>query len=211
VERSDGKSIRLGDNVWLTHRVIRKAGLPEQPEDFVHIFDIDSTGSYTLTYEPAPAIPGAPLLGTATATTVTIVDLAVADQPSTQYALYEETSRWYVGPEGLLRADPYWQGRAAWQGVRACGLAPSTEYRLRCAARSASGEETALGATATARTSRQGDMDGDNLSDVVDLLLLVDSFGLTWGEPEFNAACDLNNDGSVDVVDLLYLVENFGT
>jgi hypothetical protein len=55
-----------------------------------------------------------------------------------------------------------------------------------------------------------GDVEGDGLVDVVDLLYLVDSFGTLSGDASFDPWCDFNEDGAVDVVDLLTLVENFG-
>ena len=54
------------------------------------------------------------------------------------------------------------------------------------------------------------DVDGDWLTDVVDLLYLVDAFGTVSGDAAYDARCDFNSDGSVDVVDLLDLVYNFG-
>jgi hypothetical protein len=58
---------------------------------------------------------------------------------------------------------------------------------------------------------RVADVDGDGLVDVVDLLYLVDSWGLDIGDAAYNRACDFNYDGMVDVVDLLTLVDVFGT
>jgi alpha-tubulin suppressor-like RCC1 family protein len=55
-----------------------------------------------------------------------------------------------------------------------------------------------------------GDINSDGHVDVVDLLIFVDTFGLTWNDPRFDPACDINNDGSVDVVDLLHFIEDFG-
>jgi hypothetical protein len=54
------------------------------------------------------------------------------------------------------------------------------------------------------------DMNEDRSVDVVDLLTLVETFGLVSGDPGFDATCDLNDDGGVDVLDLLDLVYNFG-
>ncbi len=52
VERSDGKVLLLDENVWTTHRIIRQEGEPEEPEYRLHLTDFDSTGIYTLYYEP---------------------------------------------------------------------------------------------------------------------------------------------------------------
>ena len=58
VQRSDGKVILLGDNIWTTHRIRRIQGQPPEPLNWLYLVDKDSTGSYTLTYEE---IPGAPM------------------------------------------------------------------------------------------------------------------------------------------------------
>ncbi len=55
-----------------------------------------------------------------------------------------------------------------------------------------------------------GDINGDLSVDVVDLLYLVDAFGVCKGDMAFNAQADLNQDDGVDVVDLLILVEHWG-
>jgi hypothetical protein len=55
-----------------------------------------------------------------------------------------------------------------------------------------------------------GDANGDGVVDVVDVLVLVDSFGKYSGQAGFNPACDFGNDGAVDVYDLLVIVDNFG-
>jgi hypothetical protein len=50
VIRSDGREIRMDENAWTTHRVKRPRGGTPYREDLVHIFDYNSTGSYTLVY-----------------------------------------------------------------------------------------------------------------------------------------------------------------
>ncbi len=55
-----------------------------------------------------------------------------------------------------------------------------------------------------------GDASGDGHVDVVDLLYMVETFGLSRSQPGFYAEADLNGDGTVDVVDLLILVDSFG-
>jgi hypothetical protein len=54
-----------------------------------------------------------------------------------------------------------------------------------------------------------GDISGDGSVDVVDLLYLVESFGLSLGERGYEPKCDLASDNTIDVVDLLTLVENW--
>ncbi|MDP3298128.1 MAG: Ig-like domain-containing protein [Thermodesulfovibrionia bacterium] len=51
VVRSDGREILLDDNAWTTHRTIRLDDQPPYREHLLHLFDKDSTGSYTLIYE----------------------------------------------------------------------------------------------------------------------------------------------------------------
>jgi hypothetical protein len=54
-----------------------------------------------------------------------------------------------------------------------------------------------------------GDISGDGLVDVVDLLYLVDTFGLSLGDPGYDARGDFNGDDTVDVVDLLIFVDSW--
>ncbi len=55
-----------------------------------------------------------------------------------------------------------------------------------------------------------GDVNGDWVVDVIDLLWLIDTFGKAAGDPGYNSACDFNHDGTVDVIDLLDMIGNFG-
>ncbi len=78
VERSDGKVIQLGYNVWTTHRIRRIQGQPPEPIYRLHLVDKNSSkGSYTLTYEEIPGTPtptetpsGTPATPTATPTQI---------------------------------------------------------------------------------------------------------------------------------------------
>lgn len=56
-----------------------------------------------------------------------------------------------------------------------------------------------------------GDANGDGRADVSDLLTLAASYGLSQGQPGYNAACDFNGDNVVDGADLLILAGYFGT
>jgi hypothetical protein len=61
------------------------------------------------------------------------------------------------------------------------------------------------------RRALPGDTNGDAHVDVVDLLILVYTFGLCDGDEGYNGNADFNFDGCIDVVDLLKLVYSFGT
>jgi hypothetical protein len=50
-----------------------------------------------------------------------------------------------------------------------------------------------------------GDLNGDNIVDVLDLLELLDAWGLNPGHP-----ADLNGDNVVDVLDMLMLLDAWG-
>jgi hypothetical protein len=56
-----------------------------------------------------------------------------------------------------------------------------------------------------------GDVNKDGSVDINDLLLFAASWGLSTGNPGFNAACDFNGDGTVDISDLLIMAGTFGT
>lgn len=55
-----------------------------------------------------------------------------------------------------------------------------------------------------------GDIDGDGHVDVIDLLTLADSWGLSEGQTGFDPAADINMDASVDRADLLLMASNWG-
>lgn len=50
VVRSDGVELPLGDNAWTTHRIIRQQGQQPYQENFLHLFDCNSTGAYEAIY-----------------------------------------------------------------------------------------------------------------------------------------------------------------
>jgi subtilisin family serine protease len=50
VVRSDGTVIRLDDNAWTTHRTLHPTDAPSYREDLFHLFDINNTGSTTVSY-----------------------------------------------------------------------------------------------------------------------------------------------------------------
>jgi hypothetical protein len=73
-----------------------------------------------------------------------------------------------------------------------------------------SGNGTAGGSFSCLVYRLVADVNENRSVDAVDLLTMVETFGLVTGDPGFDGTCDLNDDGSVDVVDLLTLVFNFG-
>lgn len=54
-----------------------------------------------------------------------------------------------------------------------------------------------------------GDVNGDGLVNMVDLLLLASAFGSHTGDPNYSPAADLTGDGAVDVIDLLTLADHW--
>ena len=60
VTRSDGQSIRVTDNAWTTHRVIREQDLPPLEENRLHLFDFGGSGQYTLVYANSDQCPDDP-------------------------------------------------------------------------------------------------------------------------------------------------------
>jgi len=55
-----------------------------------------------------------------------------------------------------------------------------------------------------------GDISGDGVVDITDLVMLIDAWGSYPGHPKWNPKADLNNDGVVDITDLVILISNWG-
>lgn len=55
VRRSDGRAVALETNVWVTDRTFVGMGRRPIRENVLHLLDCDSTGLYTLSYEPVAA------------------------------------------------------------------------------------------------------------------------------------------------------------
>ncbi|HOK77001.1 MAG TPA: CARDB domain-containing protein, partial [Verrucomicrobiota bacterium] len=53
--RSDGVHVAIDTNAWVTDRTFLGMGKPPKREHVLHLLDHDSTGQYTLRYEPLPA------------------------------------------------------------------------------------------------------------------------------------------------------------
>ncbi len=57
VKRSDGRVLPVGVNAWVTDRTFLGMGKRPRYENVLHLFDHDSTGSYTLTYARDERVP----------------------------------------------------------------------------------------------------------------------------------------------------------
>ena len=55
-----------------------------------------------------------------------------------------------------------------------------------------------------------GDVDGDTLVDVADLLLLKEAYGSIPSSANWTLNCDFNEDNVIDVADLERLGRNYG-
>ncbi|HBQ28304.1 MAG TPA: hypothetical protein DD719_02590 [Desulfotomaculum sp.] len=54
-----------------------------------------------------------------------------------------------------------------------------------------------------------GDISGDNVVDIDDLLLLKKTYATIQGEIGFNPAADFNTNGRIDLIDLILLARNY--
>jgi hypothetical protein len=84
VQRSDGANLLVGPNVWQTPARIHM--VPPKPNNLIHIFDYNSSGSYTVTYGLPITPPDATTLNAVniTATNATLNALVNPDGAATQ-------------------------------------------------------------------------------------------------------------------------------
>ena len=59
-------------------------------------------------------------------------------------------------------------------------------------------------------TTREGDSNGDNNINILDISLLISAYGSSEGGPDWNPHCDFNRDGYVNILDAVALAGNFG-
>lgn len=85
VKRSDGTELFVGTNVWQTP--VRPHMVPPQLNNLIHIFDCDSTGSYTVAYGPAIAAPQVTTLAAenVTPTNATLSGVINPESGATEY------------------------------------------------------------------------------------------------------------------------------
>ncbi len=66
VLRPDGSEVRLQDNVWATHRIVRLQGQDPREENLLHLVDYDGPARYTLVFSPVQPPSAADLDGNGT-------------------------------------------------------------------------------------------------------------------------------------------------
>ncbi len=60
------------------------------------------------------------------------------------------------------------------------------------------------------RIKIMGDLNGDDVVDILDAVIASTAFGSRPGDPNWNPEADLNGDGEVDILDMILLSKNFG-
>ncbi|HYB68225.1 MAG TPA: thermopsin family protease [Candidatus Acidoferrales bacterium] len=75
------------------------------------------------------------------------------------------------------------------------------------------GETNTANATFTGGTvtvTIPGDIDGNGVVNMSDIISLLKAFGSTIGQPNYNPNCDIANNGKIDLSDLIIALRNFG-
>jgi hypothetical protein len=149
VQRSDGVNLLVGPNVWQTPQRVHM--LPPQPQALVHLFDYNSTGSYTITYGPAVAAPTViTLTGIATNSVSATLNALVNPNngPTTVYFEWGTTTN-YTGITPPLSLDQSLNTpQAAYLPLE--GLLPNTTYHYQAVAENSAG--TSFGGDVTFTT-----------------------------------------------------------
>ena len=110
----------------------------------------------------------------------------------------------WVGPCGRASAEPAWMTAEDWATVAATKLQPQTAYSFAAKAKNAAGVETALGPAADAQTTIDGDINGDCMVNIIDLVSVRNYLNRAPCSSKAAARADLNADGTVNIVDMVY-------
>jgi parallel beta-helix repeat protein len=62
----------------------------------------------------------------------------------------------------------------------------------------------------TLRIKMMGDVNGEGVVNMADIMTLLNAFGSYPGHPRWNPDCDLNHDGRIDLADIVLALMNFG-
>ncbi|MBT4917136.1 hypothetical protein HON58_01735, partial [Candidatus Peregrinibacteria bacterium] len=98
----------------------------------------------------AAAVPGAPTIGTITATTSKVTIDVNGNPVSTEFLIQEDNSGDYVQADGSLAAGEIWQSATTWGTVTVTGLEPSSANSFQVKARNGDLTETAFGTASDA-------------------------------------------------------------
>lgn len=206
--RQDGQPVRVPDNAWTTHWIVKETGEDPYAIDQLHLFDLGGPGVYTLEFGAAP--PAAPMITDITSATAVLTDLDSPGPATREHAVQDTESGLFVGPDGRLQTDPYWQPRNAWPGIMIRALDAATTHRFAARARLAGGQESTLSAATEVTTTRAGDTNGDDAVTFADVGVVRRALGTQYGNPEFDARADLNGDDRVTYADLGIVRRNLG-
>ena len=56
----------------------------------------------------------------------------------------------------------------------------------------------------------QGDLNGDCIVDITDIMMVVAGWGTSEGDPNWDPSIDLNGDGVIDISDIMFVVSHWG-
>jgi len=89
---------------------------------------------------------------------------------------------------------------------------PLGHYLLKVAAANLTGETNPANnlMTMTIMLSIPGDVDGNRIVNILDLVAVALSFGSTPGNPKWNPNADTDMNGIINIVDLTYVAIHFG-
>jgi hypothetical protein len=120
VQRSDGRLLPLDRNAWTTDRTF--VGLGQRPvrEPILHLVDLDSTGSYTLTYEGLPGTDVTPpssqvaALPPQSGVTIPVSWSGTDDQGISSFDIFVQIdgAEWLPWLTGTTRTSSIYQGAA---------------------------------------------------------------------------------------------------
>jgi len=60
------------------------------------------------------------------------------------------------------------------------------------------------------RVAMAGDLNADDIVDILDIVIVAASFGSSVGQPSYDQNADINNDGAVDIFDIVIVAAYFG-
>jgi hypothetical protein len=142
--RADGGALPAGDplpgeNFWRSFRVVRHKYIPDETEDWLHIFDTNNAGVYTLVFDDQQPVSGLQVVGT-TETSITVLWVAPAGANTYKVEVKEETDA------SLLNSTA-----TSALSAEVKNLLPGTRYIIRVLA-GLDGQFEMLGATVEAVT-----------------------------------------------------------